>query len=180
MQDFGNEIVRSVNEFHNRRDQIRNKPAYQFDTPDYASDEVKSQLIHEARAEEERQLVEQTKERIEATLASYPDKVIARREELQQQLMQPLTDASAYMLSRLALSFENDLEDMLEAALATGNQELTGVLFAEAVRRHLPEMQQRIATEAGGDYQEFLSLPKNRDEALAKAAQQRHLVSRSL
>jgi hypothetical protein len=177
MQDFGNEIVRSVNEFHNQRDKIRNKPAYQFDTPAYASDEVKRQLINEARQAEEAALKERTKEKVEATLNAYPDKVVARREELHQQIMQPLTDASADMLSRLAMSFQEDLADMMDVALGTGNKELTGMVFAESVRRDLPEIQQRIATEAGGRYREFLELPRDRDEALAKAAQQRHLVA---
>jgi small-conductance mechanosensitive channel len=180
MQDFGNEIVRSVNEFHNQRDKIRNKPAYQFDTPAYASDEVKRQLINEARQAEEAALKERTKEKVEATLNAYPDKVVARREELQQKIMEPLTNASADMLSRLAMSFEEDLADMLEAALAARNKALTGMLFAEAVRRDLPHIQQRIAAEVGGKYREFLSLPKDRDEALAKADQQRFLVNQRL
>jgi hypothetical protein len=179
-ENFGNEIVKSVNEFHNERDAIRRKPAYQFDTPDYASDEVKRQLINEARAEEERQLVERIRERVEATLNAYPDNVMARRQKLAEKIMEPLADASADMLSRLAMSFESDLEDMVEAALVTRNEELTGMLFAEAVRRDLPELQRRITAETGGEYQEFLKLPKNRDEALAKANLQRHLVTQSL
>ena len=105
---------------------------------------------------------------------------MTRREKLQQKIMEPLAGASADMLSRIALSFEEDLADMMEGALSTGNKELTGMVFAESVRRDLPEMQSRIATEIGGDYQEFLSLPKDRDEALAKANQQRHLVAESL
>jgi hypothetical protein len=181
-QDFGTEVVKTVNEFHSERDAIRGKLASQYerDIPDYVSDETRRQLVSEARQAEEAQLRERTKEKVEATLNAYPDKVVARREELQQKIMEPLADASADMLSRLAMSFEEDLSEMMEVALSTRNKELTGMLFAEATRRDLPEIQQRIALESGGEYQEFLELPKSREDALAKAAQQRHLVSQRL
>ena len=179
-QDFGTEVVTAVNEHRQKRDEIRSKPAHKFDTPGYVSDETRRQLINEARAAEEKQLVKSTRQRIEAAANSYPEQVMERREKLQRRIMEPLSDASADMLSRLALSFESDLEDMLEAALATGNQELTGMLFAEATRRDLPDMQQRIAQEVGGTYEEFVSLPKSRDEAIARADLQRQLASRSL
>ena len=54
-QDFGTEVVKTVNEFHSERDAIRSKGAYQYerDVPDFASDEVKRQLINEARQAEE-------------------------------------------------------------------------------------------------------------------------------
>ncbi len=179
--NFGNTIAAALNEADAKRSEVRRRPTAEYDSaiPTYVSDETRRQLIDEARQADVAAVEEEAKERIEAAIRSYPEAVERRRQKLREEIMEPLADANPDLLSRLAMSFEDDLEDQLSAALMVQNRELVNAIFVEAVRRDLPALKRRIAEEQGGIYSEWVSLP-DQEAAEAKASQQRFLANQHL
>jgi hypothetical protein len=179
-ESFGNEIASGVNKFYVARDELRRQPNSEYERhfPSYIDDETRQVLVAQAREQDEKDLKAQAEKKLRATLERYPDEVERRRQKIREEL-RDLADASPEMLLRVSTASDEDLEEFTSAALATGSKKLTGIAFAEAIRRDNAPLRTRIAAEMGDVFAEWESTP-SQEAVEAKVAQQHNLIQQHL
>jgi hypothetical protein len=176
---LGSGVVTALNGLEDSLAEIDNKPASRYvkHLPDFADEDLRAQLVEQAREQDRQQLKDETQEILDGAIEYYQGQIAERRTQVETEL-KSLAEQSGELF-RLAVAGDDELQKFADTVTTLGSEKHAAALFLVAGQRELVHVRESLAASLGGVFAEALHGPSP-EHVERTAENQRRIVGERL